>query len=212
MDQIKFVHAFLGYLVAVTGLLQIILRKGGRLHAALGNTYFWAWGGIVVTGGILGSPIITMFALLGWYMAYFGYRFGKQKRVETTLLDKTVVVLGMLMGAGSLAWGAWMLSVDKNDFGVVALFFGAIFLLNAVQDYRRFITKKLVKKLSGHKLEWLFEHFGRMYVSYIAAMTAFAVIQDVFGQTMLNWLLPTGIGTALLILSGKFYRKKYGLE
>ena len=61
-------------------------------------------------------------------------------------------------------------------------------------------------------MQWYFEHFGRMYISYIAAMTAFAVIQNVFGVVLLDWMLPTVIGTGLIILSNRKYYKQFNIE
>jgi hypothetical protein len=46
-----------------------------------------------------------------------------------------------------------------------------------------------------------------MVGSYIAAVTAFLANVQPFGNTFLNWLLPTGIGTAFIwIQIGKYKR------
>jgi hypothetical protein len=48
-----------------------------------------------------------------------------------------------------------------------------------------------------------------MIVSFIAAMTAFSSIQGVFGEgSILNWLLPTFIGTTCIFLTVRHYKKK----
>ena len=81
-----------------------------------------------------------------------------------------------------------------------------------VQDFREYILKQKARKLTGHKMQWFFEHFGRMYVSFIAATTAFTAIQEVFPIIILNWTLPTVIGTGLIILSNKKYQNKFGIN
>lgn len=58
------------------------------------------------------------------------------------------------------------------------------------------------------KLDWYFEHFTIMCISFIASVTAFTLIQDIFGDNTLNFLMPTVIGTVLIVIATKFYKKK----
>ena len=53
-----------------------------------------------------------------------------------------------------------------------------------------------------------FEHIIRMSISFIAAVTAFASIQNVFQNNTVNFLLPTLIGVILISLAIKSYKKK----
>ena len=52
-------------------------------------------------------------------------------------------------------------------------------------------------------MDWFFNHSSRMIISYIAALSAFASIQNVFGNTTANFLLPVVIGTAYMIYTEK---------
>lgn len=212
MEAIKIIHAVSGITVAVSGLLQIILKKGGTLHRIIGLIYFWVWIAVVVTGGMLGSLLITLFGVLGYYMALTGYRFGHRKNVQLNLFDKSVIVAGILFSAVTLGWGILLMIKGNTVFGGIASFFGSIFLLSTVGDLRAFILKQNTKKLSNHKMQWLFEHYGRMYISYIAAMTAFTVIQNPLPLMWMNWILPTFIGTALLIISNRRNYRKFGIK
>lgn len=212
MENIKLLHAIAGAIVGLTGLAQIILKKGGKSHRIIGLTYFWSWLVIVVTGGIIGSALITLFGVLGFYMALTGYRFGHKRKLEIGAFDKAVIGIGLAVAVGTLGWGAYLVLKFGGGFGIVALFFGVIFCLAVGQDFREFVLGKPIRRLSGHKMQWYFEHFTRMYISYIAAMTAFAVIQNVFGITLLNWMLPTVIGTGLIILSNRKYYKQFNIE
>ena len=212
MEQIKLFHALAGAIVGLTGLAQILLKKGGKFHRLIGTTYFWSWLVVVVTGAMIGSTLIALFGILGFYMALTGYRFGHRRSVTIGLFDKGIVFAGLLFSFGTLAWGVYLLLTNGGDFAYVALFFGAIFGFTTFKDFQEFVQGKSIRKLSGHKMQWYFEHFGRMYISYIAAMTAFSVIQDVFGVTLLNWTLPTVIGTALINLSNRKYYKQFQIE
>ncbi len=212
MEHLKLLHAIAGTIVGLTGLAQIILKKGGKLHRILGMAYFWSWLVIILTGGLIGSPLITFFGILGFYMALTGYRFGHRKSTAIEAFDKIVVYTGLAFSLGTLGWGIYLLLTGNTDFGIVATFFGIIFLVTVRKDFQEFVQGKPVRKLSGHKMQWYFEHFGRMYISYIAAMTAFTVIQEVFPMPILNWILPTVIGTILIAMSNRKYYKQYNIE
>lgn len=205
MEAVKIIHAVAGSIVGITGLLQIVLKKGGSRHRIIGQAYFWAWLVVVMTGGMIGSALIALLGVLGFYMALTGFRFGHHKSMKIKILDKAIITAAMAVALGTLGWGAYLLMNGGNVFGWVALFFGIIFSLTVGQDFREFVLGKPIRKLSGHPTQWYFEHFGRMYISYIAAMTAFTVIQQLFKPDLLNWILPTIIGTILLIITNRKY-------
>jgi len=211
-DLIRDIHAIAGAIVGISGLIQIILRKGGSFHRILGNIYFYSWFVIMGTGALLGSLLVTLFGVFGWYMAFTGYRFGKRKNSNSTLLDKIVISAGILFALSTLIWGVYILILGNITFGIVAVFFGAIFSFLCYKDILEFILKKPVRRLSNHPLQWYFEHFGRMIISYIAAITAFAVINNIFGIPLLNWILPTFIGTAIIIILNRRYNKKFNIR
>jgi hypothetical protein len=213
MEEIlKLIHALSGFIVLITGLAQIIMKKGGKAHRTIGQIYFWSWIPLIATGALIGSLLITFFGLLGFYMVFMGYRFGRKKSMSISVFDKAFIATFTLGAFFLLIWGILILLLKENKtFGVVAIFFGAIFTLVTIQDFLEYIFNKKLRKLRGHKMEWYFEHFGRMYISFIAATTAFAVIQNIFFVELLNWILPTLIGTVLLIRTNKHYYKKFKL-
>lgn len=213
MEIVRYIHVGAGALVAVSGLLQILLPKGGLRHRILGQVYFWSWVLVVSTGAWLGSLLIALFGALGLYMAYTGYRLGMRKSMQLAIWDRGVILLGFAAGLVTLGWGLLLLVAGKGGaFGIIACFFGLLFSAAGLRDTRQFILGKRVGKMSGHPLNWWFEHYGRMYISYIAAMTAFTAIQQVFPLEILDWILPTFIGTALLILTNRYNRKKMGVS
>ena len=145
-------------------------------------------------------------------MAYTGYRLGMRKTMELAIHDKMFIVAGFAAGITTLVWGISLLLAGLGGaFGIIAGFFGLLFAGAGLQDIRQFLLGKKVGKLSGHKMNWWFEHYSRMYISYIAAMTAFTVIQHLFPIAILDWILPTVIGTALLIVTNRINRKKMNI-
>jgi hypothetical protein len=212
-ETLTLIHALSGFLVLISGLAQIIMKKGGKAHRTIGQIYFWSWIPLIATGAIIGSLLITFFGLLGFYMVFMGYRFGVKKSAEISAFDKVFISSFTLGALFLLVWGVSILLLkDNKTFGIIAVFFGAIFTFVTIQDFLEYVLNKKLRKLRGHKMEWYFEHFGRMYISFMAAVTAFAVIQNIFFVTLLNWILPTIIGTALLIITNKRYFKKFNIQ
>lgn len=211
MEIVKYAHIISGIIIGVSGLLQIILKKGGRLHRLLGSIYTAVWIVVLLTGGVLGSLLITLFGVLGYYMALTGSRFGQRKNTELNRPDRVIIFAGVLCALLTLGWGIVLLIKGNTSFGIIAAFFGAIFTLSTVGDLREFIFNKQTKKLSGHKMQWFFEHFIRMYISYIAAMTAFTVIQNPLPHPMMNWVFPTFIGTSIIFITAQRYRRKLAI-
>jgi hypothetical protein len=212
-NALKLIHALSGFIVLITGLAQIIMKKGGKAHRTIGQIYFWSWLPLIATGAIIGSLLITFFGLLGFYMVFTGYRFGVKKAVAISIFDK-VFISSFTLGALFLfAWGVLILLLKENKtFGIIAVFFGAIFTFVTIQDFLEYVLNKKFRKLRGHKMEWYFEHYGRMYISFMAATTAFAAIQNIFFVELLNWILPTLIGTTLLIITNKRNFKKFNIQ
>lgn len=212
MEHVKLVHAISGFAVAALGLAQILMKKGGRLHRVLGVAYLLLWFVVVGTGAFLGALLITLFGVLGLYMAYTGARFGHLKSSSLWTVDKVVIAAGALVAAATLVWGVRLLLRGHTTFGTIAGFFGLIFLLTTAQDLHEFILGQPIRRLSGHKMQWFFEHFSRMVISYIAAMTAFTAIQRPTPYPIVNWIGPSLIGTALIIWSNRSYEASMGIE
>jgi len=211
--MVRILHIIAGILIAVSGLLQILLKKGGKLHRVIGTVYFLVWPIVVITGWILGSFLIAMLGAFGFYMAYTGYRFGRLKSTKINSVDKWMIVSAVILSIMIFVFGIYLLLFDKNNFGIILVFFGVIFSSITIRDSNGYIRGKLNRKMSGDSMEWFFEHFGRMYISYIAAMTAFTVIQNPFPFfVVLNWILPTVIGTGIIIFTSRYYRKKYKID
>lgn len=211
MELITSLHAVAGFVIALTGLAQIIFKKGGVYHAVIGFTYLSAWLIVVCTGGALGHPLITLFGVLGFYMAITGWRFANRRRSTPKTLEKIIYWIGLAAALYTLIWSI-LLVMNGSSFGWIALFFGTIFTLTTVMDVAEFIFKKKLRRNSGTRKQWYFEHLTRMYISYIAAMTAFAVINEVFFNQTVNWILPSVLGTILIIISRRVHAKKLALK
>ena len=138
MELIESLHAVSGFVVALTGLAQIFLSKGGIRHAIVGFTYLSAWLIVVLTGGSLGSPLITLFGVLGFYMALTGWRFANRRRTRPKTPEKIIYWVGVACALGTFIWGVYLATSGK-EMGIVALVFGLIFLSTTIVDVLEFI-------------------------------------------------------------------------
>ena len=129
--------------------------------------------------------MITIIGIFGFYFTLTGSRIGRLKGNDMTLFDKAIFILGLLIGT-------------------IMLFYAIKLFLKGDQSFA-------IKKQIYGKLDWYFEHFTRMYISFIASITAFTSIQNLFKNNTLNFLMPTVVGFIAIILVTKTYKKKYGL-
>lgn len=210
MEIIRWIHIVSGAVVGLSGLLQILLPKGGNRHRLLGHAYFMGWMLVVPTGAALGSWVIALFGMLGWYTAYIGYRIGMRRALSLAVGDRVIVALATLAGMGTLGTGIYFLvGTPSQGLGVLATFFGSIFTVITLRDLRTYVLRKVEPDPNRMPWAWVNGHYVRMYISYIAAMTAFSAIQGLLPVELLNWIAPSVIGTLLIIVSGRYFQKKW---
>jgi hypothetical protein len=206
-DLILQIHGIIGVLIFITGFLQIILKKGGSVHKVIGKIYLYGWMLLLVSGAYLGGLLITIIGVFGFYFALTGSRIGNLKTKPLTTFDKLIFILGAIISISMLYYSFSLYLKGQNSFAIIFAVFGAIFLFTTVQDISKYIYKKPFKKDTYGKLDWYFEHLKRMCISFIAAVTAFTSIQNVFKDNTLNFLIPTLIGTILISIAVKWYKK-----
>ncbi len=207
-ELIVHIHSIIGVIIFVTGLLQIVLKKGGRRHKLLGQLYLYSWLFLLITGSYLGGLLITTIGIFGFYFTLTGARIGKLKNKALTFFDKCIFALGGLVASTMVYYSITLFMKGQNSFATIFAVFGAIFLITTIQDIAKYIILKPIKKQIYGKSDWYFEHLIRMCISFIAAVTAFTSIQDVFQNNTLNFLMPTLIGTILILWAVKHYKKK----
>jgi hypothetical protein len=77
---------------------------------------------------------------------------------------------------------------------------GCSFLVGDVRKFRRPPTEKM---------HWWFTHIAAMCGGYIATVTAFVVVNVQMNPGWVPWLLPTAIGTPLIMRTIRKYKKQF---
>ena len=102
-----------------------------------------------------------------------------------------------------ILWGAanlWQGTVHLNP---VLIVFGLLGSFAAGGDMKAFLRPP------QNKNAWYFDHMSGMIASYIAAVSAFAVVNLTFLPPLVRWLGPTAIGVPLLLLWIRSYQNKF---
>ena len=209
-EAVLWIHTITGIGVFGIGILQAILPKQGAFHRFLGRIYVLLWFPLIISGAVIGSWVVTALGSLGLYCAITGWRHAARKKREANILDKIITLLGLSMVLALFSGAIYLIIMEAYDFAVIMGVFSLIFGTMVITDVREAVFKKKLRKLSRHRMYWFFEHYTRMYISMIAAFTAFSAIQALFDNQIVNWLWPTVVGTLILVYLGGKYKRKYG--
>ena len=119
------------------------------------------------------------------------------------ILDWTITLAMLVVGIIFIGLGLKQL-ISQNTFGIVFIVFGGLGLFFVKTDWANYRGKLQAKNY------WLLAHLQRMTGGYIAALTAFLVVNaKYFPQELpgiIFWLLPTVILTPMIIRWSNKYR------
>jgi len=179
------IHIAAGTVNLLTGIMVIVLRKGGRTHKRLGKVFFYAM--LVVAASATAMALIhpnsflLSIGLFSAYLAYTGYIhvLPRYYRLRWTVWPAA------LLGAGT---GIFMVTSGS----IVLIVFGSIQLIQVVMDVMAMLKKQLpAKSILG-------AHIGKMMGAFTATCTAFLIVAAQQGEWYM-WLLPTVVITPLSI-------------
>lgn len=203
------IHIVSGSIGLITGTINLIRKKGDKSHKSMGLFFLY---GMLINGisGILmtlihSNPFLFIVGIFSIYMAATGQRYLALKGIlngdKAKSIDWFLSILMFVFGMGFLVYGSLLL-FSKNNFGVVLLVFGFISISMVYQDFKNYQGRNSIKNF------WLLVHIQRMIGSYIAAATAFLVVNNTILPGIVAWLLPTVIITPLIFK----WSRKYKIE
>ena len=205
------IHVIAGSIGLFTGTINMIRKKGDKTHKIVGKYFFLS----MIINSLAGFLIaalhrnifLLIIAIFSFYMTATGQRILSLKRIDKGQNAKPVDwILTILMSFLTLVFVilAFRLLIYNKDFGTVLIVFAAI---------SGFMVKKDISIYQGNikqKNYWLLIHLQRMIGAYIAALTAFLVVNNTYLPPVFAWLLPTVILTPLIFYwSKKYAGKKY---
>ena len=193
------IHIIAGSVGLFTGTINIIRKKGDKPHRLVGKFFFYSMIINAVAGFVMSilhnNLFLLIIAVFSFYMTTTGQRFLFLKRLaygqKAKKIDWMLSLTMILFALFFIAYGFYLLTNDIN-FGIILLVFGIISILMARKDINTYRGTIKVKNY------WLLIHIQRMIGAYIAALTAFLVVNNNYLPPLVAWLLPTVILTPLI--------------
>jgi len=185
-----YLHAATGGLALISGGIALIVKKGSSIHKKSGKVFYYT----MLTSAILAFVIAVLpghqsafLFSVGAFSVYFlvaGYRSLNFRKKELDLtVDKgiayAIIVVGIIMILYPI--------ILKGELNIVLLVFGCVGLLFGLRDL------KLFKHADQLKKSWLKLHLGKMTGGYIAAVSAFFVVNEIL-PGIWNWFVPGIVG------------------
>jgi hypothetical protein len=218
----KWSHVIAGVASLLAAPVAMVAPKGGGVHRAAGQVYFWGMAVIFVTAMVMSffRPNIFLIAVsvLSFYGAFAGRRALLHKRTDRApagLVDWVAVCVALAMGMAVATWGAWQIAAGAlaaGPFPALGVAFGVLIVSGALGDARRF------RRLAA-KNEWWFLHMNQMLGSYVGLLTAF-LVQTVAPRLLeagmppdwvwTVWVAPTIIGMPAISYWISVYRRRLG--
>lgn len=193
------IHIIAGTIGLFTGTINIIRKKGDKPHILVGKFFFWGMMVNAIAGFVMSimhnNIFLLIIAVFSFYLTATGQRFLSLKKLDKGQKPETIdwiITSTMLVFALSFIVYGTLLILSQNSFGTVLLVFGLISLLMVRKDIRMY--KRKIK----FKNYWLLIHIQRMVAAYIAALTAFLVVNNTYLPSIVAWLLPGVILTPLI--------------
>jgi len=205
------IHVAAGALALVVAPVAMVTAKGGPTHRRWGKVYYWAMAVVALTAVVVAlwrpNPFLALVAVFSFYFAFTGRRVLLHKRPErgerATALDWGAAVAAVIASVGLVVLGVVQPGAVWVKLGTVAVVFGVLGLVFAGLQLRRFARPP------ADPARWWFTHMSGMLGSYLAAVTAFSVVNFTFMPTTLRWLWPTLLGTPLIVLWVAYYRRRF---
>ncbi|MGZ3861560.1 MAG: hypothetical protein ACXVPN_01255 [Bacteroidia bacterium] len=206
------VHVIAGGLALLCGLIAILFRKDTRSHRPFGRVYFWCMTVVFITAVYVstyrGNLFLFCIACFSYYSCITAFRSLRLKFLHKGQKAKTIDwaiewVFGIIH-VGFTGLGVFLWVNGNKQFGIICLVFGLTGLrIN-------YLSNRRLKGDVEYSNYWLLAHIGGMLGSYIAAITAFLVNNNLWMRMpgLVAWLSPTVILVPLLIYELQRVKKK----
>lgn len=171
-----YLHAALGGVALLSGAAALIAPKGKTVHKRSGKVFYYsmlACAALAIAIALLPGHESEFLFSIGIFSSYFvlsGYRSLRYKDPQHNYTsDKILSSVMLITGLGMIVY-TWLIAPSKN---VVMLVFGIAALYFAISDWMAYTNPDKTRK------RWLQLHLGKMTGGFIAALTAFIVVNQI---------------------------------
>lgn len=204
-DLLRWAHLLAGIFAFLIAPIVLTRRKGSSAHRLLGRLYFFPMSFAAATAAILaaarGNTTFIFIGVFSLYLGYSGFRSLVFKSgYVSSLLDKLTFSLGTVFFLVMLMYGVSQITV-RLGVAIPLLAFGVVGLILALSDLQRLNLKR-------SEDSWFFGHMTGMVSSYIAAVSAFSVVNLSFLPLPVRILWPAVIGIPLLVILRRTWKRR----
>lgn len=185
-----YTHVALGGIALLSGAIALSVKKGGAVHKKSGKIFFYTMLISALISLLIAvlpnheNPFLFSIGVFSSYFLLSGYRSLQFKRKNIHLnIDKILAYSIIFVGAMMLLYPIVLygkLNIILTVFGIVAIIFGLRDLM-------------LFRQIETLKKKWLSLHLGKMTGGYIAAVSAFFVVNNILPGVW-NWFTPGVVG------------------
>lgn len=199
------------------GVYIMASRKGNTKHRKYGRVFSYAMLTASFTAFSMAWVNDQFFLLLTAVFSFYLTGTGHRALLRSINTENATVELYDYALTGSMIFAAFYFIIHGlkevltgQIFGIIALIFGLIGLLFALKDVQFMRAKKISEKL------WLTEHIRRMSAAFLAAITAFIVVNahrlPFEAPSYLYWLLPSLLFVPVIFRLRRKYTKEDAVE
>jgi uncharacterized membrane protein len=204
-DLLRIAHLGAGGVAFLVAPIALATRKGSDRHPWAGRVYLlpmsFAAASAVVLAAERHNVAFVFIGLFSLYLGLSGYRALQFKRTYVARsADRGVAGVALAFFAIMLAYGVLQLGVSTGR-AVPLLAFGAVGATLAIGDWRRLRADRAPE-------DWVFGHMRGMVASYIAAWSAFLVINLGGLALPVRILLAPAVGIPALLVWGRVWRSR----
>ncbi len=188
------IHASFGGIALISGLISMIAKKGKNVHKISGLTFFYSMVLCGVSAMIIAilpnhqSPFLFAVGIFSLYFVLTGNRALNFKNKSADLRVDKYISIAMIVT------GTLMISLPillTENINIILFVFAIVGIMFSVKDLVLFNKPEQLRK------EWLKFHLGKMIGGYIAAATAFVVVNEFF-PSLYGWFIPGIIGSFVI--------------
>ncbi len=191
---LRWVHIMMGAVALLVGLVPLVVGKGGRLHIRAGQLFYLSiavasFSGIVL--GLWNGNLLLFFVgvLALWSVALGRFALAQSGLIgQSRILHLSCTIGFILVALGTAAYSLMVL----HQINIVLLVFLIVGLFSTLPEWRF-----LYGNAKGPEVR-IGRHVGHTMGATIASWTAFLVVSNVFWVPILNWYVPTIVGSVLI--------------
>ncbi len=181
---------------AVVGMFgALTTKKGGLWHRRMGKLYTWSMAIALllalIVSALTANVFLFLIGLFSGYFVYTGWRLAVVKDGTRSTADQLAAQFMVLCAVAMVGYGMYQ-TVSGESLGIALVVFGFFAFQPAWSDV------KLSTQWPKGK-DRIVLHLTRMGGASIATMTAVFVVNVQTTPAFIAWLLPTVVGTPLII-------------